>query len=68
MIVHVAEERPVGMRTGYRAPEVETRWAADDIHPLRARGPNYPPHNSDAPIFDGIDMAGPAAAIVGMGA
>lgn len=63
MTIHVAEERPVG-RTDYRALVVDASRVADDIHPLRARGPKYPPHNSDAPILEGIDMAGMAAAIV----
>lgn len=64
MTIYVAEERPVVARTDYRAPEVDTSRVADDIHPLRMRGPKYPPHSSDAPILDGIDMAGLAAAIV----
>jgi hypothetical protein len=46
--------------TVHRAPDA----VPDDVHPLRMRGPKYPPHNSDAPILDGIDMAGLAAAIV----
>ena len=64
MTIYVAEERPVSARTDYRAPEVDTSRAVDDIHPLRTRGPKYPPHNSHAPILEGIDMAGLAAAIV----
>lgn len=63
MTIFIAEERPVE-RTDYRAPEVDASRVADDIHPLRARGPKYPPHNSDAPILEGIDMAGLAAAVV----
>lgn len=64
MTINVAEERPVRARTDYRTPEVDTSRAVDDIHPLRARGPKYPPHKPDAPILDGIDIAGLAAAIV----
>jgi hypothetical protein len=61
MTIH---ERPIGARSDYRAPEVDTYRVSDDIHSLRVRGPKYPPHNSDAPIVDGIDMAGLAVAIV----
>lgn len=37
---------------------------ADDIHPLRRRGPKYPPHNASAPTFEGIDIAGLVAGAV----
>jgi hypothetical protein len=60
MNVYVAEARPVAGRTDYRGSSPVT----DDIHPLRARGPKYPPHNSDAPILEGIDVVGLAGAIV----
>jgi hypothetical protein len=64
MNVYVAEERPVARRADYRATVSGSSLVADDIHPLRTRGPKYPPHNSDAPILEGLDMAGLAAAIV----
>jgi hypothetical protein len=64
MNVKLAEARPVAGRADYRDPEVGSSLVTDDIHPLRARGPKYPPHNSEAPIMEGIDVAGLAAAIV----
>lgn len=52
MNAYVAEER-----------QVSDRVVADDIDPLRMRGLEYPPHNSDPPILDRMDMADLAAAI-----
>jgi hypothetical protein len=60
MNMHVAQDRPTLRETDDRAPEV----LSDDIHPLRTRGPKYPPHNAHAPILEGLDRAGLAAAIV----
>jgi hypothetical protein len=34
------------------------------LHPLRTLGPKYPPHNSSAPLFEGLDAAGLVAAAV----
>lgn len=34
------------------------------LHPLRTLGPIYPPHNSSAPMMEGIDVAGLIAAVV----
>jgi len=36
----------------------------DDLHPLRSRGPKYPPHDSAAQIFEGIDVMGVVAVCV----
>lgn len=62
MNAYVAD-RP-SRRSDLLAPAAHSDGVADDIHPLRARGPKYPPHNSDAPILEGIDVAGLSAAIV----
>ncbi len=64
MPIYVGEEEPFAGRADRRAPEADTGRVEDDIHILRMRGPKYPPHNADSPIFEGIDMAGFAAAIV----
>jgi hypothetical protein len=34
------------------------------LHPLRKLGPKYPPHNANAPIMEGIDVAGLVAAVI----
>jgi hypothetical protein len=64
MNAYVADRPSEYRRSDLLAPDAHSYVVTDDIHSLRARGPKYPPHNSDAPILDGIDMAGLAAAIV----
>jgi hypothetical protein len=34
------------------------------LHSLRSLGPKYPPHNANAPIMEGVDVAGLVAAVV----
>lgn len=62
-MAYVAQER-----AGYREqiPAVADVYAIadDELHPLRARGPKYPPHHSSAPVFEGIDILGLAVASV----
>lgn len=67
MNAYVADRASEYRRSDLPAPEAHSHVVTDDIHPLRARGPKYPSHNSDAPILDGIDMAGLTAAIVIIG-
>jgi hypothetical protein len=47
-----------------REPGFAPRIGPDDSHPLRTRGPKYPPHDASAPIVEGIDIAGLAVGAV----
>jgi len=47
-----------------RIEEFTTDSVEPALHPLRSMGPKYPPHNGNAPILEGIDMAGLVAAVV----
>jgi hypothetical protein len=52
------------VRSNHEPRFAPTIGADDDIHPLRRRGPKYPPHNASSPILEGIDIAGLVAGAV----
>jgi hypothetical protein len=46
------------------APYDASHAAPDTTYSPKSLGPKYPPHTMNGPLFEGIDMAGLAAAIV----
>ena len=60
----LAETYATPYDASHAAPYGTSHAAADTSYSPRSLGPKYAPHTMNGPLFEGIDMAGLAAAIV----